>query len=200
MTELVIRLPGEPIPQNQGKIGRWKAKDGREGATIRQPTKVRHYKLDLQEAMYRAAVDAGWPEEQARLAGVEENLGRKTFFGDQPLALSITAVFSCPVSQHRKTKPVPRRWHTGRYGNCDNLTKPVGDAGEGVLWDDDGQIAEILVRKLIGAQGEAPYIEIRVRSLDQSPNFDAIVRAAVGLDGASNHLPAPQPALFEEER
>jgi Holliday junction resolvase RusA-like endonuclease len=159
MTEIVIRVPGEPIPQNQGKIGRWKAKDGREGATIRQPAKVRNFKVELQERMLRAAIDAGMsPDFQG------------TFFGNRPLAMSLVAVFSCPVSQHRKTKPVERRPHTGRYGNLDNLIKPVADAGEGVLWEDDGQICRYFepFGKYVAAQGEAPYLEIRVRALDMS--------------------------------
>jgi len=152
--ELVIRVPGDPVPQNQGKAGRWRAKDGREGLTIRQPSKVRNFKVELQERMYRAAVEAGMsPSYQG------------TFYGAQPLALSLVAVFTCPVTQHRKTMPVPRRPHTGRYGNLDNLIKPVGDAGEGVLWDDDGQICKYYepFEKWVAAQGEAPYLEIRVR-------------------------------------
>lgn len=164
MSELVIRCPGEPVPQNQGKIGRWRSRDGREGATIRQPAKVRNFKVELQERMYRAAVAAAdfKPEGLSR-EEVTRTFG--TFFGSQPLSLSIVAVFSLRTSKHRKRKPVPRQLHTGRYGNCDNLTKAIGDAGEGVLWDDDGQIAELHVRKFVGAQGEAPYTEIRVRTL-----------------------------------
>lgn len=157
--ELVIRIPGEPVAQNQGKIGRWKSKDGREGATIRQPAKIRNFKVDLQERMSRAALLTGG-------GGTEVIVG--TFFGGQPLALSIVAVFSLPLSQHRKREPVARRPHAGRYGNCDNLVKPIGDAGEGVLWDDDGQIAELHVQKWVGAQGEAPYTEIRVRPLAEA--------------------------------
>jgi Holliday junction resolvase RusA-like endonuclease len=172
VSELVIRLPGEPIPQNQGKAGRWRSNDGREGTTIRQPTKVRHYKLDLQEAMYRAAVAAGLP-----------HTAERTFFGDQPLALSIVAVFSCPRSDYKKTRPAPRRPHTG-LKDLDNLIKPVGDAGQGVLWDNDGQICKYYepFEKLIGAQGEPPYIEIRV----------------IPLAELLTNPPA-QPALFEEK-
>lgn len=151
VAELVIRMVGEPIPQNQGKIGRWRSSDGREGATIRQPGKVRNYKLDLQEAMYRAAELTGW----------QRNGG--TFFGAQALAMSITAVFSCPKSDHKKRSPVPRRPHTAPK-DMDNLIKPIGDAGQGVLWDNDGQICQYYepFDKWIAAQGEAPYIEIRV--------------------------------------
>lgn len=184
---LVIVVPGEPVPQNQGKVGRWKAKDGREGVTVRQPAKVRHYKVDLQERMYRAAVNAGdWPPGHVR----------GTYFGSVPLAVEIIAVFTLPASKHRKREPVPRRLHTGRYGNCDNLAKAIGDAGEAVLWDDDGQIAELHVRKLWGAQGEAPFVEIRVCALD--PTLDLMQALRNSLQ--ETQPPADQPALFEEEK
>lgn len=186
MGELVIRVPGEPVPQNQGKVGRWKAKDGREGVTVRQPAHVRHYKVDLQERMYRAAVDTGhWPPGHVR----------GSYFGAQPLALEILAVFELPASRHRKRTPVQRQLHTGRYGNCDNLTKAIGDAGEAVLWDDDGQIAELHVRKFWGAQGEAPFVEIRARTM--SIDLMEALRADLNV----TQPPAAQPALqLEEEK
>ncbi|HKV10735.1 MAG TPA: RusA family crossover junction endodeoxyribonuclease [Thermoanaerobaculia bacterium] len=148
---LVIKILGEPVPQNVGKVGRWRSKDGREGTTIRQPSKVRHYKIEVQERMVLAAVDAG-----RRMSD------QGTFFGEVPLRLEILAVFELPKSRHRKRNSLGRTPHTGRYGNCDNLTKAIADAGEHVLWMDDGQICELRVSKWWGAQGEAPFVEIRV--------------------------------------
>ena len=39
------------------------------------------------------------------------------------------------------------------------------DSGNGLLWDDDAQIARLVVDKVVGAQGEAPYVELTVRQL-----------------------------------
>lgn len=144
-----LRIPTVPIAQNQGKAGRWKSKDGRQGTTVRQPSKVVNYKLELEERMARAAEGMGWV------------WGKAPLFGKLPVSLSILAIFPCPQSDYRKN-PVGRRPHVNRQNNADNLTKPIGDAGEGVLWVDDGQICELHVRKFIGAQEEAPYVEITV--------------------------------------
>lgn len=152
MTELVVRIAGDPQPQNAGKVGRWKAKDGRTGTVIRQPSKVIKYKLEAEERMHRAAVDAGLRKPDSR----------ESAFGGQALEVHILAVFACPTSDHRKRDPVPRRPHTGAR-DLDNLTKALGDAGAGVLWDNDGQICRLVAEKWIGAQGELPYVEIRVR-------------------------------------
>lgn len=169
---LVIRVPGEPVPQNQGKVGRWRSKDGREGTTIRQPSKVRHYKIEVQERMHRAVFDRTDP-------------GTYTlpWFGDFPLRLEILAVFELPKSRHRKRKSPGRTPHTGRYGNCDNLTKAIADAGEHVLWMDDGQICELRVSKWWGAQGEAPFVEIRVSVVGaQEPWLEGVVEASLSRE------------------
>lgn len=186
--QITIRVPGEPVPQNQGKVGRWRSKDGREGVTIRQPARVRNYKVELQERMGRAAMDAGLPPS-----------GSTTLFGDRPVSLEILAVFELPVSRHRKRQPVSRQWHTGRYGNCDNLTKAIGDAGEAVLWQDDGQIAELVVHKVWGAQGEAPYVEIRVREMHENPTME-LVSHVVGTLALGPPLNSLQGGDLEEER
>lgn len=165
---LVIRVAGEPVPQNVGKVGRWRSKDGREGTTIRQPSKVRHYKIEVQERMRLACQRARPGSDSGTLV---------TFFGDAPLRLEILAVFELPKSRHRKRNPPGRTPHTGRYGNCDNLTKAIADAGEHVLWVDDGQICELVVRKFWGSQGEPPFVEVRVSVVEASETlFEEMIR------------------------
>lgn len=151
---LQITVPGEPVPQNVGKVGRWKSKDGREGTVFRQPSKVIRYKLEVQERMVGALT--------IQLRHCLET-GGPVF--KEAVSLTIEAVFPLPLSAHRKNAPPQRRRHTGRYGNCDNLTKAIADAGEGILWLDDGQIAVLHVEKWIGAQAEAPYVKLIVEDL-----------------------------------
>jgi Holliday junction resolvase RusA-like endonuclease len=197
--KLRIEVPGQPIPQNTGKVGRWKSKDGREGTTLRQPAKVTHYKLDVRELMRRAAIKAGMLP------------GYGPFFTDAPVRLTISAVFPLSASAHRKTKPVPRRRHTGRYGNCDNLCKAIADAGEGVWWLDDGQICDLRVVKWIGAQGEPAGVTVEVEELD-AEEFEAGsdgrtpagASFGAGLDPLTIPPPgpdrsAPAPGLFDLE-
>jgi hypothetical protein len=159
-----ITIPGEPTPQNVGKVGRWKAKDGRQGTTIRQPSKVITYKLMVQEVMRRAVWSACGPAAHAAVV-----LEGRALFSNQPILLCISAIFSLPVALHRKRNPRPRTPHIGRYGNCDNLTKAIADAGEGILWEDDGQIFDLHVEKWWGAQGEAARVILAAWPVSEEP-------------------------------
>lgn len=79
-----------------------------------------------------------------------------------PLSLRVVCLFPCPAGDHRRTRPPGLRWHTKAQGDADNLAKAVMDAGNGVLWPDDRQIAELAVLKLIVPQGQMPRVEVRV--------------------------------------
>jgi hypothetical protein len=45
----------------------------------------------------------------------------------------------------------------------------VKDAGKGVLWLDDSQVARLVVLKAIGAQGEAPGLWMKVQPITGAP-------------------------------
>ncbi len=84
------------------------------------------------------------------------------------LSVEIAATFTCPRSHWRKRAPLPRRWHISRP-DADNLAKAVKDAGKGVLWLDDSQVAHLIVVKVIGAQGEAPRLWMQVKPIEETP-------------------------------
>jgi Holliday junction resolvase RusA-like endonuclease len=90
---------------------------------------------------------------------------RPHFAEGVPVKLDVTAVFPCPKSDHRKRIPVPRRWHT-KAPDLSNVLKAVEDAGNAVLWADDRQVTIANVACLIGAQGEAPFIEVVAKGLE----------------------------------
>jgi Holliday junction resolvase RusA-like endonuclease len=78
-----------------------------------------------------------------------------------PVRCEIVAVFTCPKSDWRKTEPRPARPHA-KKPDAENVAKAVLDAAEGVVFGNDSQVADLRVRKVIGAQGEAPYVLVRV--------------------------------------
>lgn len=49
--------------------------------------------------------------------------------------------------------------------DSDNLQKALFDAGNGVLWMDDGQIARVVASKVVDRKGSVPRVLIAVRSL-----------------------------------
>lgn len=143
---LTIRIPGEPVVQGRGRIV-WPK--GRPHPAIMDPAKSRNWKAYAQEH-YRMALERA-------------GLSPPAFNG--AVAIHVLALFSCPTSEHRKREPTPRRPHTKARGDASNVLKCVEDAGNGVLWLDDCQLANVSIEKWVAAQGEAPFVEVTVREL-----------------------------------
>ena len=182
MSEVVIRIPGEPFAQPRARAA---VIAGR--AVIYDPKKARNWKATAQGHMLEA-LRAARPQPRWEIDGEPVLAG--------PVEIRILAVFTCPKSDHRKREPLARRWHT-KKPDADNVLKAVKDAAKGVLWLDDCQVCRETCEKHVGAQGEAPYVEVRVRALpDCRPDLWALAMTAAALGGAE---PPAQPALFEEE-
>jgi len=82
-----------------------------------------------------------------------------------PLGMEIFAYFPCPKSKWRVKNPRPEEHHAKRP-DADNLAKSVKDGLSGVLYHDDGQISELIVRKRIAAQGDGPRIDVELYKLE----------------------------------
>ena len=77
----------------------------------------------------------------------------------EPVFMSVR-IF-CPALKSSK-KGTPETLKTTRP-DLDNYFKPIGDAGEGILYEDDAQIAGWLdSRKFYAAQGDEPRVEVVV--------------------------------------
>lgn len=96
-----------------------------------------------------------------------------------PLEVQIVAIFECPKSAHRKTKPTPRRWLTSPRFDWDNVGKIVCDAMQGVVFKNDGQIVRGQVERIVAAQGEAPGVIVLVTRPSPLPMF--LARGQGGL-------------------
>lgn len=81
--------------------------------------------------------------------------------------LVIDCRYKCPKTP-RKSEPHPADWRTARP-DIDNLVKGVMDAMNGLAWEDDAQVAEIVARKIHAQQGEKPRVDVRVEELDAGP-------------------------------
>jgi Holliday junction resolvase RusA-like endonuclease len=88
---------------------------------------------------------------------------RPMFLEGVPITVRVLAVFPCPKGAQRKRMPVPTRPYVAQINDGDNLAKAVMDAGNGVLWNDDGQVAHLVVERWWGAQGEAPFVRVTVQ-------------------------------------
>jgi Holliday junction resolvase RusA-like endonuclease len=136
---LRVQIPGEPVAQ-----GRPRAFRMGKGVRMFDPPKSRAWKS--------YAVDA------LRAAGAPDG---RVLFPAGPVEVRVLAVFTCPKGAHRKV-PVPRCRHTKRP-DAENVAKAVLDAVTTAgIWHDDSQVARLVVEKHVGAQGEAPYVEVEV--------------------------------------
>jgi Holliday junction resolvase RusA-like endonuclease len=100
--------------------------------------------------------------QQALFRGAHLVAGPPPLFFD-PVRVEIEATWPCPKSA-KKADRARRRPRVGKP-DCDNLAKAVLDAANGVLWVDDAQVAELVVRRWVGVEGEAPRVEVRVEGL-----------------------------------
>lgn len=141
---LVVVIPGDPVPQGRPRFGRtWQGR-----RNVRTPEKTLVWRHCAALAYLAAMRDAGH---------------ERPMFGEGvALTLHVLAVFPCPKGAQRKRTVAPTRPYVAQLNDGDNLAKAVMDAGNGVLWNDDGQVAHLVVERWWGAQGEAPFVRVEV--------------------------------------
>jgi len=155
-----IHIPGEPHAQGRARhsplmrggtpvIGR----GGRPVVITYDPTESRSWKAYAKECIRQVIVNHWLPSAAGFCVPLEG-----------PLSLSVLALFTMPAGRFLKRGVGPRAWKTGKP-DTDNILKAVKDAASGLLWLDDKQVVNPQVWKVVGAQGEAPGIWLRVRTL-----------------------------------
>lgn len=90
-----------------------------------------------------------------------------------PLEVVVTAIFACQLGRRRKGTPAERRWKDTRP-DIENIAKAALDAGNGVLWNDDGQVARLLIHKIEGAQNESAAVVVEVSPIQKSPALEVL--------------------------
>lgn len=97
---------------------------------------------------------------KAAAAELQAQMGRR-----KPLTglLSVLVVcgFPCPAKDRRKGSPKPVRWADVRQ-DADNLAKSLLDAANGVIYEDDRQVVELVVHKVFERQGHDARVRMFV--------------------------------------
>jgi Holliday junction resolvase RusA-like endonuclease len=131
---VTVEIPGEPVAQGRPRLA---VLHGH--ARAYDPVKSRIWK------------------------GVAQMFMRDAMRGRAPmqgaLEVEIIATWSCPMSAS-KHDGAERRLRA-KKPDAENVAKAVLDAGNGVVWGDDAQIARLTVTKWTGARGEAPGVTVR---------------------------------------
>jgi Holliday junction resolvase RusA-like endonuclease len=127
MQPITFSVPGDPVPQPRP---RYSSRGGFARAYVPSKHPVHAYR----EAIALAA----------KLAGV-------TITGE-PVSVIIDAVFARPKS-HRNKAGVKASAPSLPRPDCDNVAKAALDALTGVAWEDDSQVARLVVEKSYGDEG-----------------------------------------------
>lgn len=147
---LKVVVPGEPFAQPRQRHRLVTTKSGRQFVHNYQPKEAASWKGAAQVHML-AARNAG--------------LGDIPMFTG-PVAIVVRAYFTCPKSDFRMRAPRGER-PCAKKPDYDNIGKAICDAGTGILWGDDAQIADAHIVKRIAAQGVAPRVELTVWTLEE---------------------------------
>jgi len=129
MQPITFSVPGDPVPQPRP---RYSARGGFARAYVPSKHPVHAYR----EAIALAA----------KLAGVK--------ITGEPVSVIIDAVFARPKS-HMTKGGVLAKLTAPRLPRCDvdNVAKAALDALTGVAWEDDTQVARLVVEKSYGDEG-----------------------------------------------
>lgn len=135
LTNIAFVVPGEPQGKGRARIGKIAGH-----ARMFTPAKTLAYESLIAAQAYQAMLG------HAPLAG--------------PVVLDLELVHVMPVSWSKKKRsamPVPQC-----KPDVDNVIKAVGDAGNGVLWMDDKQIAAVTAKRV---WGDRPEVRVRVAAI-----------------------------------
>ena len=84
---------------------------------------------------------------------------------DGPVRLVLEFVLPRPKAMVWKNKVMHRTWHC-KKPDADNLAKAVMDALQSVAWNDDSQVSELLIAKVIAGGNEEPGVRVVIEPLE----------------------------------
>ena len=192
---LHVIMPGEcpPAPRPRygiipRKKGMWPSiqRDVKNGCSMRELLAYfRPFPLERKNDPYSAwKKTAAWAMDSARNA----YCGTKPFV-EKGTPVEVWLLFVTPLakSNERKRIQVIRDWCVARLkGDPDNLAKGPLDAGNGVVWHDDAQVAALRIEKVVGAQGEPARVEMMCWALErteaQQTGFEHSRKEIRGMD------------------
>lgn len=108
---------------------------------------------------WREAVQAAF--EEALMASMEPLLGGG-------LWLEVEFHLPRPAALRRKKDPDHALWNARKRPDLDNLAKAVMDAmTKAGVWDDDGQVCDLRLRKKFHAKNDTPHARIWVGRVEE---------------------------------
>jgi len=102
-------------------------------------------------------------EDRVKLFAVSAMAGRKRVPAGVPVRLDVVGVYPLPKSKRRKTGPRGPFYKTTRTGgDADNFYKVIADSLNGIVYDDDSQIAIPRGEVVLAEPPDDPRAEVSV--------------------------------------
>jgi Holliday junction resolvase RusA-like endonuclease len=132
-------IPGTPVPQGRPRL-----------------TSTGHAYYDKKTKEYR---------ERVRQCAIVAQEGAEPLTG--ALAMFVDCVMPIPESwaKHRKQAALHGMWHTSTK-DTDNLIKAVADSCNGIIYEDDSQLALVVGTKSYGTEPEAKVTIYQLNDLN----------------------------------
>ncbi|RIL03119.1 MAG: hypothetical protein DCC71_15420 [Proteobacteria bacterium] len=152
------RVPGKPQPQQRarGKVRYRVALDELTG----KPRRRGFVRMadPVRSTAWKGA--AGWLL-QAAMRVEARARGEVARPLEGPVAFHVRAVFP----RAKADAGDARLWNAKDQGDADNVAKAALDAANTIAFDDDAQVARLVVEKLVAARGEEPHVALEVAPL-----------------------------------
>lgn len=149
---IIVRIPGKPFAKPAPR------------AVFNPALGHAHVHQDPREGTWRK-----YAQDYIREALAQGGM-KPPAFPDGPIDLMVRAVFACPRGRFLKRDIRPAEWRD-KLPDASNVLKALEDAGNGLLWLDDRQVAQVKVEKVTGEQGTPPHMIIEVSRLDPLPHI-----------------------------
>ena len=99
---------------------------------------------------------------------------KAAMMGREPIAEPLLVMIDCrtepPKSwpKYKREAAIRNGWDTAKHGDADNIAKGIMDACTGVVWEDDCQVAGLIVTKRYAEESET-VVEILEPDNNRSP-------------------------------
>ena len=99
---------------------------------------------------------------------------KAAMMGREPIAEPLLVMIDCrtepPKSwpKYKREAAIRNGWDTAKHGDADNIAKGIMDACTGIVWEDDCQVAGLIVTKRYAEESET-VVEILEPDNNRSP-------------------------------
>jgi len=162
-----FRVEGQPIAQPRPRFRKFI----RKGVTINKQEMMKLNDQQIKAQILSAVLTSTYTPYNHKVNEYRTSIRKVVFNGgvwpiSGPLQVDVIFLMERPQKIIWKTKPMPRIWDE-RKPDIENLYKPVLDALQGIVYDNDSHVVKANLEKWICGGNESPKTEITITKLEE---------------------------------